>query len=110
MFAFKKRKQLIENNFFGVWANSPTFNKAAQLRGYKISCFYKLFKLFPNIIKTSRTSRELKTALQAFMSRAKLLTPTVSKIGSVTTSPCFALSNRYKLLDNARLFLHQGVR
>ena len=47
LFAFKKRKQLIENNFFGVWANSPTFNKAAQLRGYKISCFYKLFKLFP---------------------------------------------------------------
>ena len=33
LFAFKKRKQLIENNFFGVWANSPTFNKAAQLRG-----------------------------------------------------------------------------
>ena len=33
LFAFKKRKQLIENNFFGVWANTPTFNKAAQLRG-----------------------------------------------------------------------------
>ena len=47
LFAFEERKQLIENNFFGVWANSPTFNKAAQLRGYKISCFYKLFKLFP---------------------------------------------------------------
>ena len=33
LFAFEERKQLIENNFFGVWANSPTFNKAAQLRG-----------------------------------------------------------------------------